>query len=58
MVEGAPHTTKRSMINCVSRGAPCPRIQRSKGEAGRPLGRAKEGGVLILVGVGLLQAHP
>ena len=34
---GAPHTAKRSMINCCVYGVPpCPRIYRSKGGGGRP----------------------
>ena len=32
---------------------PAPVYKGVRGEAGRPLGRAKEGGVLLLVGVGL-----
>ena len=32
---------------------PAPVYKGARGEAGRPLGRAKEGGVLLLVGVGL-----
>ena len=31
---------------------PAPVYKGARGEAGRPLGRAKEGGILLLVGVG------
>ena len=31
MVEGATHTAKRSMINCVSRGAPAPVYEGARG---------------------------
>ena len=53
---GGGHRTRLGEINrstCVSRGAPCPRIQRSKGEADPPLVGAPGGGALLLVGVGL-----
>ena len=57
MVEGAPHTAKRSLINCVSRGAPLPPYIKEQGEAaGQGGGRAK-GGVLLPPGVGLLLAR-
>ena len=32
---------------------PAPVYKGARGDAGRPLGRAKDGGVLLLVGVGL-----
>ena len=42
------------MINCCVYGVPpAPVYKGARGEAGWPLGRAKEGGVLLLVGVGL-----
>src|SRR3954468_4934493 len=56
MVEGAPHTAKeRSQgSTCVSWGAPLPPyIKEQGGRAGRPRGAPREGGVLLLVGVGL-----
>src|SRR4051812_3639782 len=54
MVEGAPHTAKGSMINLCVLGCPlAPIYKGAMGEAGRPLGRARRGGVLLLVGVGL-----
>ena len=55
MVEGAPHTAKRSMINhCVYRVPPAPVYKGARGEAaGLGGGRAK-GGVLLPPGVGLL----
>ena len=34
-----------------------PYIKEQGGEAGRPLGRAKGGGILLLVGVGLLLSY-
>ena len=54
MVEGAPHTAKRSKgsIVVVSRGAPCPRIERIKGEGAAGQAEARQGGVLLLPGVG------
>ena len=42
MVEGAPHTAKRSMINCVSRGAPLPPYIKEQGGFGRPRGEARQ----------------
>ena len=55
MVEGAPHTAKRSMINCCAYGVPpAPLYKGARGEAaGQGGGRAK-GGVLLLLGGGLL----
>ena len=54
MVEGAPRTAKRSMINCcVHRVPPAPVYKGARGEAGRPLQGAPGRGVLLLVGVGL-----
>ena len=55
MVEGAPHTAKRSMINCCVYGVPpAPVYKGARGEAaGLGGGRAK-GGVLLPPGVGLL----
>ena len=53
---GAPHTAKERSrrSTCVSWGAPLPPYKKEQGRrpAG-PRGRAKEGGVLLLVGVGL-----
>ena len=52
MVEG--HRTRPETINlCVLGCPPAPVYKGARGEAGRPLWRAKEGGVLLLVGVGL-----
>ena len=55
MVEGgALHTAKRSMISCVSRGAPLPPYIKEQGaRSAGPVGCTKEGGFLLLVGVGL-----
>ena len=45
---------KRSADQLVCLGVPpAPIYKGARGEAGRPLGRTKEGGVLLLVGVGL-----
>ena len=41
------------MINLCVLGCPLPPYIKEQGEGGRPLGRAKEGGVLLLIGVGL-----
>ena len=46
MVEGAPHTAKRSMINCVSMGCPLPPYIKEQGgrrpakEEGAPRGES------------------
>ena len=54
MVEGAPHTAGRDqLINLFLEVPPVPVYKGARGEAGRPLRRAKEGGVLLLVGLGL-----
>ena len=44
MVEGAPHTAKRSMINCCVYGVPPVRVYEGveEGGEGRPLWRALE----------------
>ena len=52
--EGTAHGWERSTDQLVCLKVPLPLyIKEQGGEAGRPLGRAKEGGVLLLVGVGL-----
>ena len=53
MVEGAPHTAKRSMINLCVYGVPPPLYIKEwmRGGAG-PLYGAPQGGFLLLVGVG------
>ena len=46
------------MINlCVYGVPPAPVYKGARGETGRPLGRAKGGGILLLVGVGLLLSY-
>ena len=42
MVEGAPHTAWNNQL-MYSRVPPAPVYKGARGEAGRPLGRAKEG---------------
>ena len=51
MVEGAPHTAKRSrdQLLCLE-VPPCPR---TRGEEAAGQGRARQGGVLLPPGVGL-----
>ena len=54
MVEGAPHTAKRSMINCcVSRVPPLPPYIKEQEGGGAAKARGAPGGVLLLPGVGL-----
>ena len=53
---GWGHRTRLEEINdqlVCSRVPPAPVYKGARGEAGRPLGRARRGGVLLLVGVGL-----
>ena len=53
MVEGAPHTAKRSMINCcVSKGASLPVYKGVEEGEGRPSLWRALGGVLLPPGVG------
>ena len=54
MVEGAPHTAKRSrdQVLCLE-VPPCPRIERSKGEGAAGQGGGAPRGVLPPPGVGL-----
>ena len=58
-MEGAPHTAKRSMINCCVHGVPpCPVYKGARGEAAGLWRRRTKGGVLLPVRVGLLLARP
>ena len=50
MVEGAPHTAKRSIV--VSMGCPLPAYEGVEEGEGQPSHGAPKGGVLLLVGVG------
>ena len=54
MVEGAPHTAKRSMINCCVYGVPLPPYIKDQGEEAAGQGDARQEGVLLPLGVGLL----
>ena len=55
MVEGAPHTAKRSMINLCVYGVPPGHVYKgARGEAAGLGGRRAKGGVLLPPGVGLL----
>jgi len=54
MVEGAPHTAKRSLINCVSMGCPLAPYIKERGEEAAGQGGRAKGGVLLPLGVGLL----
>ena len=54
MVEGAPHTAKRSQGSIVvSRGAPLPSYIKEQGGGAASHDEARQGGVLLLPGVGL-----
>ena len=58
MVEGAPHTAKRSMINlCVYGVPPPPYIKEWRRGEGRP-SMARPGGVLLPPGVGFPPPFP
>ena len=50
---GGHHTRLRQCLFMCSRVPPSLIYKAVRGKAGRPLGRAKEGEVLLLVGVGL-----
>ena len=51
MVEGAPHTAWNNQLVCL--GVPPAPVYKGARGGGRPaLGRAKGGGILLLVGVG------
>ena len=53
MVEGAPHTAKRSMINLYVYGvSPCPVYKGVEEGEGRPPMERPKGGFLLLLGVG------
>ena len=54
MVEGAPHTAKRSMINCCVYGVPpAPVYKGARGGEAAGQERGAPGGVLLPPGVGL-----
>ena len=51
---GAPHTAKRSRDQLLCLGCPLPLYIKEKGEEVAGQGEARQGGVLLPLGVGLL----